>query len=63
MRDDDLNDYEAETRKVVVRVRDIFDECASANPCWLPELLIQEMHSRKLINDDQNERWREDLGL
>lgn len=62
-RDDDLANFESGTKKLVVRVRDIFDDCKDFNPRWLPGLLLQEMHDRDLISDKVHERWRDDLGL
>lgn len=62
-RDADLKHHEPETRKIVVRVRDIFDECADSNPRWLPGLLFEEMLNHDLITEEQHERWCKEIGL
>lgn len=62
-RDSDLEYHEPGTRAVVIRVRDIFDDCKDSNPRWLPGLLLEEMYTHGLITEKQHDRWREDLGL
>lgn len=62
-RDKDLKYHEPKTRKIIVKVRDIFDECKDANPRWLPGLLLEEMFTYGLIAEEQLDRLRREIGL